>query len=80
MPVMKLGLVACLNRPTQLYHIAKPIVEKKKWTEFENKDAYLKQINPEAEYLAVYPRFSDDCSRLVYVGRDEKFLSHSTNF
>ena len=47
MPIMKLGLIACLNRPTQLYHIAKPIVEKKKWTEFDSKDSYLKQINPE---------------------------------
>ena len=80
MPIMKLGLIACLNRPTQLYHIAKPIVEKKKWTEFDSKDSYLKQINPEAEYLGINPCLSNDGSRLVYVCRDEKFLSHSTCF
>ena len=80
MPVMKLGLVFCLNRPTQLYHIAEPIFDKKKLKELTDDAKYLKQINPETEYLAMYPRFSADFSKLAYIGRDEKFLSHSANY
>jgi hypothetical protein len=74
---MKLGLIYCLNRPTQLYHITEPIFDKKKLTENE---AYLRQINSEGEYVAMQPRFSTDFSKLAYIGRDEKFISHSGNY
>jgi hypothetical protein len=40
----------------------------------------MRQINPESEYLAMQPKFSKDFSRLAYVGRDEKFLSHSGTY
>jgi len=30
LPNFKLGLIYCLNRPMQLYHIAEPIFDKKK--------------------------------------------------
>jgi len=35
------------------------------------------QINPKDEYLAMQPRFSKQFTRLVYIGRTEKFLSHT---
>ena len=79
MPVMKLGLVFCLNRPTQLYHIADPVFDKKKLKGLAE-ERYLRQINPKTEYLAMHPRFSADFSRLAYIGRDEQFLSHSANY
>ena len=80
MPVMKLGLIYCINRPTQLYHIKEPIFDKKKWTENTEKDAYMRQINPENEFLAMHPRFTHDFTALAYIARDEKFLSHTTNY
>ena len=30
LPYFKLGLIYCLNRPMQLYHIKEPIFDKKK--------------------------------------------------
>ena len=57
---MKLGLIYCINRPTQLYHIKEPIYDKKKWKDHADKDAYMKQINPQTEYLAMHPRFTND--------------------
>ena len=40
----------------------------------------MKQINPANEYMAMQPRFCRDFSKIVYVARDEKFLSHTTNY
>ena len=69
----------------QLYHIREPVFDKKKLPkEGEAKEgeaiaaSYLKQINPASEYIAMHPRFSRDFSKLVYVARDEKFISHTT--
>ena len=60
----------------QLYHIRDPVFDKKKLTE---RDAgYLRQVNPEAEFLAMQPRFSRDFSKLAYVARDTKFLGHTS--
>ena len=80
MPYFKLGLIFCLNRPMQLYHIQEPIFDKKKLPSTEQADLtqYLKQINPKAEYMAMQPRFSSDFSKLAYIARDAKFLSHTT--
>ena len=80
MPFFKLGLIYCLNRPMQLYHIKDPIFDKKKLPkddEFASTN-YLKQVNPEIEYMAMQPRFSRDFSKLAYVARTEKFISHTT--
>ena len=33
LPFFKLGLIYCLNRPMQLYHVANPIFDKKKLPE-----------------------------------------------
>ena len=30
--------------------------------------------------MAVQPKFSDDFSKLVYIGTKDKFLSHSGNY
>ena len=37
----------------------------------------MERVTPEGEYLAMQPRFSKDFTRLVYIGRQEKFVSHS---
>ena len=82
-PVMKLGMIYCMNRPTALYYIKKPNFDKKAGTDVTEKAEsadYMKQINPKSEFVSVHPRFSDDYSKLAYVGCEEKFLSHTTNF
>jgi len=78
MPHFKLGLIFCLNRPTSLYYIADPVFDKKK-VDAENK-SYIRRVNPENEYLAMQPRFTRDFSKIAYIGRTEKFLSHSGNY
>ena len=40
----------------------------------------MRQINPENEFLAMHPRFTHDFTALAYIARDEKFLSHTTNY
>ena len=66
----------------QLYHIREPCFDKKKLPKEEDGEkiaaSYLKQINPAKEYMAMQPRFSRDYSKLAYVGRETKFLSHTT--
>jgi len=37
----------------------------------------MTRVTPEEEYLAMQPRFSKDFTKLVYVAREEKFISHS---
>ena len=66
-----------MNRPTALYYIPAPIFEKK---ELDKQENYLRQVNPTNEYLAMRPQFSKDFSQLTYIGRDEKFLSHSGTY
>jgi hypothetical protein len=78
MPHFKLGLIFCLNRPTSLYYITEPVTDKKK-VDKESK-TYMRRVNPEAEYLAMQPRFTRDFSKIAYIGRTEKFISHSGNY
>jgi len=51
MPHFKFGLIFCLNRPTALYYIQSPVFDKKELPK-EDDTQYVKQINPEGEYLA----------------------------
>jgi hypothetical protein len=64
----------------QLYHIKEPVFDKKKLASQDESAAstYLRQVNPEAEFMAMQPRFSRDFSKLAYIARDQKFLSHTT--
>jgi len=65
----------------QLYHITDPIFDKTKLPkEGDEAPVYLRQINPKSEYMAMQPRFSRDFTKLVYFGRDTKFLSHTTSY
>ena len=82
-PNFKLGLSYCTNRPTHLYYIREPIFDKKKLTESGNGAtdiSYMQMLNPESEYIAMRPRFSHDFTKLVYLGSDIKFLSHTGNY
>ena len=40
----------------------------------------MHKLNPESEYIAMRPRFSHDFTKLVYLGSDTKFLSHTGNY
>jgi len=64
LPGKRLGLNFCLNKATALYLVK------------DKKD--VRRLTPESMYLAFCPRFSNDRSRLVFFGREEVFLSHST--
>ena len=75
-PVMKMGMNFCLNRDTKLYHIREPVFDKKN---LPAEGGYVKCLNP-TEFMAVTPKFSDDYSKLLYIGAKEKFISHSGNF
>lgn len=73
-PIMKLGMNFCLNRDTKLYHIIEPVFDKKLLTA-----TYLKCLNPK-EFLSINPKFSEDFSKLLFIGVKESFISHTTNF
>lgn len=75
MPIRKLGLNFCLNRPTSLVYVKKPCFKK----EDVPAKAYTQVLNP-GEYVGMQPRFSEDYSRLCYIASEEKFLSHSGNY
>lgn len=75
LPLKKLGIVACLNRPTKVYYIAQPIFDK----EFQLPSDYLKQVSSVCEYSAMHPKFSHDFTSLVYVCSDSETFSHSGN-
>jgi hypothetical protein len=62
---------------TRLYHIKEPIYEKKNIP--EDKSQYMKCLN-EDEFMSINPKFSDDFSKLLYIGTKEKFISHTGNF
>jgi len=70
MPVKKLGLNFCLNRPTGLYHIPN----------------WCSTLKPEIIsltsdlYLAFNPVFSPDFSKLAFFGRRSVFNGHSSCF
>ena len=74
---MKHGMSFCLNRETKLYHITEPVFDKKLIPDTDTQ--YIKCLNPK-DYLAINPKFSDDFSKLLYVGAKEVFISHTTNF
>ena len=65
----------CLNRDTKLYHLKEPVFDKKKVPA----EAYITCLNP-GDYMAIQPIFSNDFSRLLFVGRREGFISHTANF
>jgi len=79
LPIKKLGLIYCLNRPTEIVYVKDPVFDKKKVAEAAGSD-YIKRVNPASEYLGMQPRFSRDFSRLAYVGRDQSFKTHSGNY
>jgi len=72
LPVKKLGLNFCLNRPTALCYLKEPKFKKDE----ESEVVYLNK----GEFMGMQPKFSEDLSKLVYIASEEKFLAHSSNF
>ncbi len=66
----------CLNRDTKLYYIREPVFDKKK---LPTEGLYMKCLNP-LEFMSINPKFSDDFSKLLYIGTKDKFISHTGNF
>ena len=60
-----MGMSFCFNRDTKLYYIEEPVYDKK-----DVKDGYIKCLNPD-EYVAFTPKFSQDYSKLLYLGSKE---------
>ena len=78
MPIKKLGLNFCLNRPTSLYYVKDPVYKKDEVDKVEE-GKYLTCVNP-GEYVGMQARFSDDYTRLCYFASTNQFLSHSGNY
>lgn len=79
LPLRRLGLNFCLNRTTKLYHM--PDVQFKSIDDQKDSEPNVecKCLTPDLE-LAFGARFSEDFSRLVFMGRKDPFVSHSTCF
>ena len=67
----------CMNRDQKVYYIPKPVFDKKEMLVI--KDDYMKCMNI-GEFMACGPKFSDDYSKLIYVGAEDKFISHTGNY
>ena len=72
LPGMKLGLNICLNRPTSLFYATE--LRKDEKAEGKTKVICLTEL----EYLAIAPRFNEDCTQLVYYASTEEFHQHAT--
>jgi len=75
-PIQKFGMNFCLNRDTKLYHIRSPVHDSK---DLPAEAGYVTCLNP-TEFMSICPKFSDDFSKLLYVGAKETFISHTGNF
>lgn len=76
MPIKKLGLNFCLNRPSALCYVSEPKFKKEDADAVEEYVTYLNK----GEYMAMQPRFSNDFSRLAFIASENKFLSHTANY
>ncbi len=65
----------CLNRDTKLYHIRNPVSDSKDIPA----EGYIECLNPN-EFMAIVPKFSQDYSKLLYIGAKDRFISHTGNF
>jgi len=78
MPIKKLGLNFCLNRPTSLIYVKEPKFSKEDADKVEEGKHH--QVLNKNEYVGMQPKFSFDFSRLSYIASDKKFLSHAGNY
>lgn len=75
MPVKKLGMNFCLNKPTSLIYIKDPKFSKEDADKVED-GQYIMTLTSN-EYMALKPNFSRDMTKLAYIASTEKFVSHS---
>ncbi len=93
LPIAKLGLNFCFNRPTSVYRVSDWKNQKKEASEEEKKETSeeeKKESEEEKEclleclsgddYVACFPKFTDDFSHLIYSGSTTKFTTHTTCF
>jgi hypothetical protein len=83
LPVEKLGLNFCLNRPTTLYYIKKyEDEEEDKNAEDgeERKFQFDVEVLSKDDYFAGFAKFSSDYKYLTYFSVKEEFHTHATAF
>ena len=73
MPIKKLGLNFCLNRSTKLLYVKEPKFSEEDSNKVEN---YI-QVLSKSDYVGLGAQFSNDFSKLIYIGSEQKFISHS---
>jgi len=56
--------------------ISEPCTDKKKAPESFSNPNYRVCLNKD-EFIGIQPRFSEDYSRLAYIGKDQSFTTHS---
>mmetsp|Transcript_28436 Transcript_28436/g.45795 ORF Transcript_28436/g.45795 Transcript_28436/m.45795 type:complete len:718 (-) Transcript_28436:26-2179(-) len=72
----KLGVYACLNRPQGIYYAKNIYFDDDK----EEDNCFSISCLTDNLFFAQFPRSSHDYSRLVFLGREEQFLHHATNY
>ena len=81
LPIDKLGLIYCFNRPTKLYYLKQ--YENNEEVKEEKSDS--SKIIFEAEtltpdyYFAAFPKFTDDYKYLSFFCSKDKFHTHATS-
>lgn len=65
MPVKKLGLLFCLNRPTALYYISKPVFDKKE----EINEGYFNKLSE--DFCQFQPKFNSSYTKLTFFGSEK---------
>ena len=84
LPIEKLGLNFCLNRPTSLYYIRKYEDESEDSSKAEGAQKSEFEFDVEElskdQYFAGFARFSSDYKYLAYFSVEQEFWTHSTSF
>ncbi|CAI2385869.1 unnamed protein product [Moneuplotes crassus] len=85
LPIDKVGINFCLNKPTKLYHLKKysqpESIKKDNEASQEDSEPFKYEIETLTEdyYFAGFPKFSDDYTYLAYFGSKEEFITHATS-
>ena len=76
LPIKKLGLNFCLNKPNKLWYISDPKTKKE---DADKTQGYSVHLNS-GDFMGMHAKFSKDYSILSFVASTNKFVSHSSNY
>lgn len=83
LPIEKLGLNYCLNRPTKLYYIKRYEDENEDKNAEDGEERKFKfdvEVLTEDDYFAGFAKFTSDYKYLAYFSVKEQFHTHTTAF